>query len=56
MAKSTLPRTKSMVIMAENNIDLLFTQFVIKIIDDGLGISKEGIKNLFVNFSSLKEH
>lgn len=27
-----------------------------KIIDDGEGISEEGLKNLFIDFSNLQEH
>ena len=38
------------------NKDLFFNQFTLKIIDNGQGISQEGIENLFVNFGSLKEH
>jgi len=30
--------------------------FEMKIIDTGQGISKEGLNNLFMDFSSLQEH
>jgi len=30
--------------------------FKMLIIDNGQGISKEGLKNLFIDFSSLQEH
>lgn len=42
--------------MAEKDVNLLFNQFEIKIIDNGMGISKEGLKNLFVDFKTLGEH
>mmetsp|Transcript_29868 Transcript_29868/g.45633 ORF Transcript_29868/g.45633 Transcript_29868/m.45633 type:complete len:175 (-) Transcript_29868:707-1231(-) len=35
---------------------LAYNTFVIQIVDNGRGISKEGIENLFIDFSSLKEH
>ena len=38
------------------NLNLLYNQFTIKIIDHGPGISQQGIKNLFLDFSKLKEH
>jgi len=33
-----------------------YNEFVIKIRDNGLGISREGLKKLFIDFSSLQEH
>ena len=36
--------------------DSMYINFTIKIKDTGQGISEEGLKNLFINFSSLKEH
>ena len=33
-----------------------YNEFVIEISDNGSGISKEGLKNLFIDFSSLQEH
>jgi len=36
--------------------DVLFNYFTIRIIDDGEGISQEGLKKLFIDFSQLKEH
>lgn len=35
---------------------MVFIKFVIKVIDTGYGISKDGIKNLFKDFSCLHEH
>ena len=34
----------------------VYLAFEIKIIDKGAGISEEGLKNLFLDFSVLKEH
>ena len=42
--------------LIQQNTDLLYNQFSIKIIDNGEGISKEGIKKLFVDFSRLSEN
>ena len=43
--------------MINNEVDdIYFIKYTIKIIDDGQGISEEGLKNLFVNFESLQEH
>ena len=39
--------------IVENKNELYFNRFSIKIIDDGEGISEEGIKNLFVDFGNL---
>jgi len=39
-----------------NNTDLVYNTFAIKIIDNGEGISEEGLKKLFVDFSNLQEH
>jgi K+-sensing histidine kinase KdpD len=35
---------------------LLFNSFIIRIKDQGEGISKDGIKKLFVDFSRLEEN
>lgn len=35
---------------------LQLIKFEVKIIDDGEGISQEGIKQLFMNFNTLDEH
>jgi len=40
----------------KNDNNLLYNQFTIKIVDCGVGISEEGIKNLFINFSKLQEN
>lgn len=34
----------------------MFVDFEMKVIDQGPGISEEGIKKLFVNFQKLNEH
>jgi K+-sensing histidine kinase KdpD len=36
--------------------DLVYIRYQIEIIDNGMGISKEGLSKLFLNFSSLAEH
>ena len=36
--------------------NLYYIEFEIKVIDRGLGISEDGLKSLFMNFQSLKEH
>ena len=38
-----------------NNHDSYFNRFIIKIHDDGLGISKEDIGKLFMDFQKLKD-
>lgn len=49
--------TESMFDLYQKNKDnLLYNYFSIKIIDQGEGISKDGIKKLFVDFSRLKEN
>lgn len=40
----------------KNNEDLQRISFTIKIKDQGDGISKEGIENLFLDFSRLEEN
>lgn len=48
--------TAKRLISESQNKDLYFNMFSLKIIDNGAGISEEGLENLFVNFGSLKEH
>ena len=44
-------------ILVENiDSETLANKFTMEIIDSGQGISSEGLKHLFVDFSSLKEH
>ena len=40
----------------KENKKLFIVEFDIKIIDSGKGISEDGLKKLFINFQSLKEH
>ena len=40
----------------KKNDDIICVKLNIEIIDQGMGISSEGIKNLFVDFSKLKEN
>ena len=42
--------------LIKTNNDLVYNQFIIKIKDSGEGISEEGLKHLFIDFSRLKEH
>ena len=46
---------KDMIIKNEDQ-DLYFNQTCIKIIDNGQGISEEGLEKLFINFEALHEH
>ena len=39
-----------------NQNDIHFLEFSMKIIDQGQGISQEGLNKLFLNFQSLQEH
>jgi len=62
-AQSSRKRRGSQKVNRECNVldsceeaDQYYHHFEIKIIDNGQGISEEGIKKLFVDFSSLKEH
>lgn len=45
-----------MIELNDKNKDIVFIEFCIRIKDHGDGISKEGIKNLFMDFSRLKEN
>ena len=36
--------------------NLYVIEFDIKVVDAGKGISEDGLKKLFINFQSLKEH
>ena len=42
--------------LKSNSDELYCNCFTIKIKDDGPGISKEGIKNLFIDFQTLQEN
>ena len=53
---SKLKSTPSMHELLDENKDLVFNQFSIRIKDQGEGISKEGIKKLFMDFSRLDEN
>ena len=37
-------------------MNIFYNKFTIEICDNGRGISEEGLKKLFLDFSSLKEH
>jgi K+-sensing histidine kinase KdpD len=45
-----------MIELNDKNKDLVFIEFSIRIKDHGDGISKEGIKSLFMDFTRLKEN
>jgi two-component system capsular synthesis sensor histidine kinase RcsC len=41
---------------SDENHQIYYNQFMLKIIDTGQGISDEGLKTLFADFNSLSEH
>jgi two-component system sensor histidine kinase EvgS len=49
-------KTPSVVDQIKKNQNLVYNQFIIKIKDSGEGISEQGLKSLFIDFSRLKEH
>ena len=50
------PSSRLLYLQRGQNDPLFYNEFVIQIKDNGTGISKEGIRNLFIDFSSLREH
>jgi two-component system sensor histidine kinase EvgS len=51
-----LKRTQTIKEEIDKKHDLIINKFKLTIIDTGSGISKEGLKKMFMDFSRLQEH